>query len=165
MSSLPAEDGVHFILSRGTDEHHLWLAELPSEGVPLTVAIDLTDDALDQAAAMLRFWRAAAGIPGPGASTGRREPSHRRVRLIRMLRALDGRLDGASYREIATALFGAARVADEPWKTSSLRATTIRLVAGAYRIAGGGYRDLLRPAKHRPNAPARAGRVRRAVLS
>jgi hypothetical protein len=38
-----------------------------------------------------------------------------------MLRALDGHLDQASYREIADALFGAEAVARYAWKTSSIR--------------------------------------------
>jgi hypothetical protein len=61
-----------------------------------------------------------------------------------MLRALDGHLSDASYREIAEGLFGAARVEREAWKTSSLRDRTIRLVKSGVSLMRAGYRRLLR---------------------
>lgn len=60
-----------------------------------------------------------------------------------MLRALDGRASGAVHREIAIALYGAARVAAEPWKSSSLRDATLRLVRDGQAMARGGYLALL----------------------
>lgn len=65
-----------------------------------------------------------------------------------MLRALDGRAGGAVHREVAEALWGAARVAAEPWKTSSLRDATLRLVRDGGAMVRGGYLSLLggRPA-------------------
>ncbi|MCQ4189416.1 DUF2285 domain-containing protein [Methylocystis sp. NLS-7] len=59
-----------------------------------------------------------------------------------MLRALDGHLANASYRDIAQQLFGQERLTREPWKTSSLRAMTIRLVKGGIALMRGGYRKL-----------------------
>ncbi len=61
-----------------------------------------------------------------------------------MIRALDGHLAGASYREIALALYGTQAVARFPWKTSSIRGQTIRLVTDAVAMMNGGYRKLLR---------------------
>jgi len=61
-----------------------------------------------------------------------------------MIRALDGHLAGASYREIAYALYGREAVARYAWKTSSIRGQTIRLVQDARRMMRGGYRKLLR---------------------
>jgi hypothetical protein len=61
-----------------------------------------------------------------------------------MIRALDGHLEGASYREIALALHGSEAVARFPWKTSSIRGQTIRLVTDAVTMMNGGYRKLLR---------------------
>ena len=60
-----------------------------------------------------------------------------------MLRACDGRRVGAAYREIAGALHGAGRIADEPWKTSSLRDATLRLVRDGQAMIQGGYLRLL----------------------
>ena len=61
-----------------------------------------------------------------------------------MIRALDGHLADASYREIAGALFGTAAVTRYAWKTSSIRGQTIRLVKDAIATMRGGYRKLLR---------------------
>ena len=69
---------------------------------------------------------------------------HRRERLKRALRTIDGRQSGASYRIIATAFFGADRVAAEPWKTSSLKAQVARLASHGRMMIDRGYRELLR---------------------
>jgi hypothetical protein len=61
-----------------------------------------------------------------------------------MVRALDGHRAGASYREIAQTLHGPGAIARYPWKTSSVRGQTIRLVKDAAVIMEGGYRTLLR---------------------
>ncbi|MBO6636897.1 MAG: DUF2285 domain-containing protein [Roseitalea sp.] len=68
----------------------------------------------------------------------------RRERLKRALRCIDGRRDGATYRAIATAFFGARRVAEEPWKTSSLKAQIARLAAYGRTLVVRGHEDLLR---------------------
>ena len=68
----------------------------------------------------------------------------RRKRLMRALRAVDGRRDGASYRTVATVFFGARRVAEEPWKTSSLKAQVARLAAHGRFLIDTGYKALLR---------------------
>ncbi len=61
-----------------------------------------------------------------------------------MVRALEGNLSDASYREIAEALFGTDAVTRYAWKTSSIRGQTIRLVKDAIGMMRGGYRKLLR---------------------
>ncbi|RMB01976.1 DUF2285 domain-containing protein [Eilatimonas milleporae] len=68
----------------------------------------------------------------------------RRERIKRALRCMDGRRDGATYRAIAAAFFGARRVAEEPWKTSSLKAQIARLTAHGRRLIDQGYKNLLR---------------------
>ena len=78
----------------------------------------------------------------------------RRKRLTRALRTIDGRRSGASYRAVATVFFGARRVAEEPWKTSSLKAQVARLAAHGRMLIKSGYRNLLsgnstRSAAHR----------------
>jgi hypothetical protein len=61
------------------------------------------------------------------------------------LRALDGHMDGASYRAIAEVLFGRRRIPELAWKTHDLRSRTIRLVQAGLTLMRGGYRALLRP--------------------
>lgn len=61
-----------------------------------------------------------------------------------MLQAIDGRANGATYREIADVLFGKDRVAADPWKSSALRDATMDLVKDGLAMIAGGYRTLLR---------------------
>ena len=66
-------------------------------------------------------------------------------RLRQALLALDGSLAGASYRQIATTIFGDERVRRD-WDAASrfLKDRTRRLVAKGRALMNGGYRDLLR---------------------
>ena len=91
-------------------------------------------------AAALRLWRALHGRnPGPNPAA----LSEARVnRLVLALRALDGRLDGATHREIATSLFGVA-VPKRDWISHELRDRTARLVRLGVTMMNGGYRRLL----------------------
>lgn len=70
--------------------------------------------------------------------------TQKRERLKSALRCVDGRAEGASYRAVATAFFGDQRVAEEPWKTSSLKGQVARLAAHGRLLIDRGYRDLLR---------------------
>lgn len=68
----------------------------------------------------------------------------RRRKLL--LRALDGHLAGATYRDIAIGLFGSKRVpSGDGWRTHHLRSRTIRLVQDGLARMRGGYLRLLRP--------------------
>lgn len=67
----------------------------------------------------------------------------RRERLILALRALDGRIEKASYRDIAAVLFSTDRMPERGWKTHDLRDRTIRLARLGYAMMQGGYRRLL----------------------
>lgn len=108
---------------------------------PLAALIPFDDDTLDRIEAVTRVWRAWYGRTVPRDT--RVTPDQRR-RLRLKLQAADGRMNGASYREIAIAIFGEARVSAEPWKTSSLRDTVIELVEGGFDLIAGGYLKLLR---------------------
>ncbi|KRR25248.1 hypothetical protein CQ14_09530 [Bradyrhizobium lablabi] len=65
-------------------------------------------------------------------------------RLYHALVALDASMAGKTYRQIAIAIFGEKRVAEE-WGGASqfLKDRTRRLVAKGHELMGGGYRDLL----------------------
>lgn len=70
-------------------------------------------------------------------------PSPQRARLVLALRALDARLDKATYREIAAALFGAKNLPERGWKSHDLRDRTIRLARLGTDLMQDGYRQLL----------------------
>ena len=67
-----------------------------------------------------------------------------RARLVLKLRALDARLAGETYREIALVLSaGSRRLEHRTWKSHDLRSWIIRLVRDGERLMRGGYRDLV----------------------
>ncbi|WP_352545815.1 DUF2285 domain-containing protein [Mesorhizobium sp. M0006] len=126
------QDGVatQLLLLPGSDESR-----------PLAALIPLDSQTLGRVEALVRFWRSHRKRPVPS-DTRMTMQQRRRLRL--MMQASDGRTNGASYREIANAFYGVERVAANPWKTSSLRATVIGLVKGGAAMIGGGYLQLLR---------------------
>lgn len=112
-----------------------------ANGRPLAAVVPLDEDLEGRLEALVRIWRGAQGRPVPPDT---RLTLARRRRLRLMLQAADGRGHGASYREIAVALYGRERVGSTPWKTSSLRDAVIGLVEGSVAMIGGGYLQLLR---------------------
>jgi hypothetical protein len=109
---------------------------------PAAVVIPLDASFAVRAEAATRLWRLATGRPDR--PTPVRLTQHQRRRLALALRALDGRIAGETYRDIARALFGATRVPAGPaWKTHDLRDRTIRLARTGLDLMQGGYLDLL----------------------
>ncbi|WP_316162564.1 DUF2285 domain-containing protein [Bradyrhizobium sp. SZCCHNRI20481] len=141
-----ASDGWHVVLPLGGGTHRLWLPTRPGKRVTYSVKLPLDEHFEARARAAQRLWRALNGRPlGP---TLDGLAPRQRGRLAMALRALDGHLEGASYRTIAGVLFGPARIPSRAWKTDDLRSRTIRLVQLGLRLMRGGYRELLRP-RHR----------------
>ncbi|MDR6624495.1 DUF2285 domain-containing protein [Caulobacter segnis] len=127
-------------LGRGRDKIRLALLEAAADpGQPLAAIVPLDAAAPIRLRALARLMRHLEGDPPPP------DPitPQRRQRLKAMLRAHDGRSSGAPYREIAAALYGDGRVTDQPWKTSSLRDATLRLVRDGGALVNGGYVGLL----------------------
>jgi len=140
-----AEDGAHLLIRDHAIRHQLWLIDPSSGATPMVALIALDPTAPQRADATLRFWRYITyGRPRTPPS-----PLRRVDRLVSALRAVDARLAGASYRAIAEAMFDPSRLTSEPWKTSSLRDTVIRLARTGFAMTRGGYRNLLGP--HRPD--------------
>ena len=93
---------------------------------------------LDEASEFCRLAGQRVPRPAPG-------PTRQQARRFRhMLQAIDGYKAGASYRQIAQVIFGAARIKAEHWKTSALRDATLHLVRDGKKMIAGGYRKLLR---------------------
>jgi len=127
------------LLQSGRDQCQLWLPGLQAGSRPLAAVILLDELTPHRAEAVLKFWRFLRDKPP---SRAEHPPDTRRA--FSLLRALDGHLDGALYRQIAERLFGKARVAADPWKTASLRDATIRLVRGGVALMRGGYYKFLK---------------------
>jgi len=142
-----ASDGWYVLLRIRGLEHRLWLNEPPVVGLAYAAELPFDEDFEIRAHAARRLWRA---LNGRSAGPAFYELSpQRRQRLTLALRALDGRIDGNSYRSIAEGLFGAARIPERAWKTHDLRNRTIRLVQAGFALMRGGYRELLRKARRR----------------
>ena len=111
--------------------------------VPKSLAVLLPFDRLFtvRVATAIRLWRGTTGRK-PDADLGLLSQS-RIDRLILALRAIDGRADNATYREVALVLFGATRVTEREWKTHDLRDKAIRLVRFGNEMTRSGYRRLL----------------------
>jgi Uncharacterized conserved protein (DUF2285) len=134
------EGGPEQLIERQGSLFRLHVLEDLGEQVPCVI---LPLDKLFEIRVMaaLRLWRGLTGR-SPGRDPAML-PVARRDRLLLALRALDGRLDRASYRDIAVALFGIGRVPERGWKTHDLRDRTVRLVRLGHALMQGGYRRLL----------------------
>ena len=135
-----AEGGPLWLIQRQGTDFRLHMLETPGKGYSCVVLP--IDEYFDiRVAEAIRLWRGLRGRP-PG-----RNPAHlsltRRERLILALRALDGRLEMATYRHIAEVLFGASRIPERGWKTHDTRDRTVRLVRLGLSLMQGGYRQLL----------------------
>ncbi|PWR19949.1 DUF2285 domain-containing protein [Zavarzinia compransoris] len=137
-----AQGAGAIVLADAGGDHHLVVGAInPTQ--PLAVLLPLDDSFHIRAEAALRFQRRLFGRPaGPLPRALTLTPRHR-LRLVRMVRALDGRLSGATYREIAGVLFDTPGQSATEWKTSPIRAQTIRLVKDAQTMMRGGYLRLL----------------------
>lgn len=154
------------------DGHRLvLLVRWPGGGIRLVLAPDLADGkpyayavrAGGAACARCRVLagelaRLTAATDAMAASTARPRPSTSMLLDQHTLQALDATLAGASLREAAEVLFGAAAVVADWHADGALRARTRRLVRRGQTLMRGGYRRLaqLPPAEQgRSDLPSR----------
>jgi hypothetical protein len=135
-----AQDGAEWALThhgRAARVHELGI----STGKPMSVVLPL-DALFDiRVAAARRLWLMLQNRE-PGNDSAVLSTSQCK-HFVNALRALDGYLAHASYREIASVLFGAERIPSRGWKSHDLRDRTIRLVRLGNDLMQGGYRQLL----------------------
>lgn len=139
------EDGAHLLFeASGQTIRIVRLAGVPPD-VPLAALVPLDPGGFDRSEAIDRLLRTLLGraVPDDGRLTPQQKRRHRH-----MLQATDGRMSGATYRDIAGVIFGVDRVASEHWKTSALRDATTALVKDGLAMVAGGYRTLLRHRRH-----------------
>ncbi len=139
--AIQGADGRHVVLPDRDGAHRLWLRGVPP-GVPMAALVPLDEDVLLRLTGLLRLRRRLDERPAGPVPRGWVITARLRQRLVPMVRALDGHLAGATYREIAVALYAPGAIGDG-WKTSSRRGQTIRLVKDGLVTMEGGYRKLL----------------------
>lgn len=138
-------DGRHIVVADAAGEHRLWLRD-PTPGRPLAAVVPLDKHFIKRILSLLRFHRFLSGKRAGPLPRGWPLTAIRAARLELMLRALDLRLGGATYREIAVALgkSEAANLSASDFKNSDTRSFAYRLVRDATALMKGGYRKLLR---------------------
>ncbi|OJY73710.1 MAG: hypothetical protein BGP12_13455 [Rhodospirillales bacterium 70-18] len=110
-------------------------------GDALAAVIPLDEMTPDRLTALGRFWSAATGRAVP---PDPRVTPQRLQRARQMLRAVDARETGATYRSIAQFLFPQHENDAASWVGSAIRETTIRLARDGMKLVRGEYRTLLR---------------------
>lgn len=138
-------EGRHVVVADRDGDHWLWLRD-PAPGQPLAAIIPLDKDFTTRVTSFVRFHRRLFGNTSGPPPRGWTLSRYRQARLAMMLRALDLRLSGATYRQIAEALGREddAKLAATEWKMSAARSFVIRLVRDGTALMNGDYRKLLR---------------------
>src|ERR1700730_11327208 len=138
-----ASDGEYWLIRRGPRRVAVvFLEDTRKKTEPVAGLVPLDPAFPKRIEAMLQFW----GILQGKSPLLPRDRLTRlgRARLVLKLRALDARLAGETYREIALVLSaGSRRLEDRTWKSHDLRSWIIRLVKDGERLMRGGYRDLV----------------------
>ena len=108
---------------------------------PLGAFVIFDEMTPDRLTAIERLWHAMFGKRVP---PDPRITRQRRGRARQMLRAVDARELGATYRQIAEQLFPNIKHDAKTWIESPIRETTIRLARDGMAFVRGGYRNILR---------------------
>ena len=138
-------EGRHVVVADAGGAHWLWLRG-STPGKPLAAIVPLDKDFVTRIGSLLRFHRRLFGREAGPQPRGWPLSAYRLARIDLMLRALDLRQAGATYREIAAALGqdDDAQLPATEWKMSAGRSFVIRLVRDATAMMNGDYRKLLR---------------------
>jgi hypothetical protein len=136
-----ASDGDYWLIRRGPHRIAVVILEDTRTTEPTSGLVPLDRAFPKRIEGLLQFWR-LINHKAPVL------PRHRltrlgRARLVLKLRALDARLAGETYREIALVLAGSRRLQDRTWKSHDLRSRIIRLVKDGERLMRGGYWHLV----------------------
>ena len=145
LADMAGIDGRHVVVADAAGEHRLWLRDA-TPGQPLAAVIPLDKDFITRLASLLRFHRRLLGRAAGPLPRGWPLTAYRLARLSLILRALDLRDEGATYRQIATALGrdDATLLSASDWKMSASRSFVVRLVRDGIAMMNGDYRKLLR---------------------
>jgi hypothetical protein len=136
-------NGEHWLLDQGGDALQVALIDGANTTRRAAVVIPLDDSCHMRAGAALRFCEAMTGQVSDRTPDGLNPQQRSRLKLI--LRILDGKSAGCSYREIAKVLFDPSSVPTGcAWADDALRNRTKRLHKRGLDLVHGEYLDLMR---------------------
>jgi hypothetical protein len=131
----------HWLLDQGCSALSVALIDGADTARPTAIVIPLDGSVplrIEAALCLLNVMTRGAPGRAPDSLT-----AQRRSRFGLILRGLDGRLAGCSYRAIAEVLFGRV-LAGADWRSHDLRGRTIRLCRRGLNLMQGEYLNLLR---------------------
>ena len=137
--ALPGEDRILAMVGQGPYRIRVSVVGPTSANRSVAILLPLDADFPERLASLHKLW--CLLIERPMLDT--RLTAQKRQRLKQMIRAFDGKSEGASTKDIATALYGLKRVKSELWSSSALRYSILRLLRDGEKLVDGGYRDLL----------------------
>lgn len=144
-STKDAHGGLHHLLDAGGRRRLQILHEDPDASA-LVAIVPLDQNAFVRLDAIYRL---LAQLHGRTIPTDKRLTLQKRLRAKRMLQAFDGRVVGASQREIAEVVFRLSRVSRDEWQYAPERFAVMALLRDAQKMVEGGYHTLLRPIARR----------------
>jgi hypothetical protein len=138
----------HIVLAEPEGDHRICLVDVHRKEGALAALIPMGGDVPVRLEATQRLQRRLCGRPAGPPPRAWRLTQQQRTRLTLMLKALDARRSGWSYRRIAVDLLDpeAAALPATIWTMSPVRARATRLVVRAFETTNGGYLRLLRGA-------------------
>ena len=139
--TIPDRDGLHHLVDVG-GKRRLQILQSDDDATALVAIVPLGHDGFARLDAVYRL---LAMIHGRAVPADKRLTRQKRLRAKRMLRAHDGRLAGASQREIAEVIFKMPVISRDEWQSASQRFAVMALLRDARRMVDGGYLTLLRP--------------------
>lgn len=139
-----AQDGLHHLLDAG-GQCRLQLLQEDPEAHELVAIVPLGQDSFARLDAVNRL---LAQLHRRAVPIDKRLTRQKRLRAKRMLRAYDGRLAGASQREIAEVIFHLPQVSRDEWQSASERFAVMALLRDARKMVNGRYLKLLGPQGH-----------------
>lgn len=136
-----AQDGIHHLLDPGL-QVRLQLLQADPDAKALVAIVPLDQDGF---ARLNAIYRLLAQLHGRTIPADKRLTRQKRLRAKRMLQAYDGRLAGASQREIAEVVFHLSGITRDEWQSASERFAVMALLRDANRMVEGGYLRLMTP--------------------
>lgn len=134
-----AHGGLLHLLDAG-GKHRLQILQSDSDADVLVAIVPLDQDGFARLDAVFRL---LAQLHGRVLPDDKRLTRQKRLRAKRMLQVYDGRVAGASQREIAEVVFRLSRVSRDEWQSAPERFAVMALLRDARKMVDGGYLGLL----------------------